>query len=208
MNFIFSIIAIIFGVTIHEFAHAWTANRLGDPTARLMGRITLNPLAHFDLFGTMALILVGIGWGKPVPVNPHNFIHPKRDSALVSLAGPFSNFISAIILAIPLKYLNDTVFDATPGYKLLGALFWMNIVLLSLNILPFPPLDGSKIIGIFIPQRFHYQYDRYLRSGVRYFIIFILIDILLVQNVFGVSALSFVVLNIAHWIAAIVSLGT
>lgn len=208
MDFLFSVIAIIFGVTIHEFSHAWTANALGDPTGKYMGRVTLNPLAHFDLFGTLALIFVGIGWGKPVPFNPNNLRHPKRDAALISLAGPFSNFLCAVIFAIPLKYLDSTVFKLTPGYSLLGALFWINVLLLSLNILPFPPLDGSKIIGIFVPNRYVWHYDKYLNQGVKYFIFFILFDIFIVKNIWGISILNYIILNIAQWIAAIVSLGT
>lgn len=208
MSLLFSIIAIIFGVTVHEFSHAWVANKLGDPTGKLLGRLTLNPIAHFDLFGTLALILFGIGWGKPVPFNPHNLRHPKRDAALISLAGPFANFITAVVVAIPLKYFAHSPFSENPLYGLLGVIFWFSVLLFSLNVLPLPPLDGSKIIGIFIPARFQYQYERYLQEGVRFFIIFILLDMLVLKNVLGHSILGVIVFGMARWISAIVSLGT
>ena len=91
---------ILFALTIHEYCHAWTANRLGDPTARLQGRLSLNPIAHLDLFGTICFVLAGFGWGKPVPVNPYNFKNPRKGDMLVSFAGPASNFISAFVLGI------------------------------------------------------------------------------------------------------------
>lgn len=207
-SFIFFLVAIIFAVTIHEYCHAWVANYLGDPTARLLGRLTLNPLAHFDLFGTLALIFIHFGWGKPVPVNPQNFNHPRRDSALVSLAGPFSNFLTAVAVAIPLKYLQDTAFASTPGYELLRALFYMSVVLCALNILPFPPLDGSKIIGIFIPHKFSYQYERYLAGGSRYFIFFVLFDVFIGKELYGGSILSKLVGIVSEFIFVLIGLGT
>src|SRR3989338_7102351 len=92
------IIALLSAITIHEFSHAWVADRLGDPTPRLMGRVTLNPLAHLDPIGTIALLLIGFGWGKPVPFDPFNLENPRRDSALIALAGPASNLISIFII--------------------------------------------------------------------------------------------------------------
>lgn len=184
------------------------ATRLGDPTARVFGRLTLNPLKHFDLFGTLSLILFGIGWGKPVPFNPENLRSPKRDSALIALAGPFSNLLTAVIFAIPLKYLSDTNFRDLPFYDLMGHIFAISILLFSLNVLPFPPFDGSKIIGIFIPKHWHRAYENYLREGVKYVILFVLFDVLVLKEILGYSALHFVVLKITAWIIAIISLGT
>lgn len=208
MNFISSVIAIIFAVTIHEFAHAWMANRLGDPTPRVFGRLTLNPLKHFDLVGTLSLIIFGIGWGKPVPFNEENLRHPKRDTALIALAGPASNLLTALVFAIPLKYLSATSFIAIPLYGLMGHIFAISILLFSLNVLPFPPFDGSKIIGIFVPQRWHFAYENYLRNGVKYVILFILFDVLVLQRAFGFSILYFIVTKLTVWIMAIISLGT
>ena len=98
-NLIISIPAILYALTIHEYFHGWTANKFGDPTARLQGRLTLNPLAHIDIIGALCFIFAHFGWGKPVPVNPHNFRNPRRDNVIVSFAGPASNFVSAFYLA-------------------------------------------------------------------------------------------------------------
>lgn len=208
MSLISSIIAIIFAVTIHEFAHAWAADRLGDPTARIYGRLTLNPLKHFDLVGTLCLIIFGIGWGKPVPFNPDNLRYPKRDSALVALAGPVSNLLTALVFAIPLKYLADTSFVRLPLYDLIRDIFAVSILLFSLNVLPFPPFDGSKIIGLIIPHRWHNVYENYLRDGVKYVMLFILFDVLVLKEFLGYSVLTWIVIKITMWVSAIISLGT
>lgn len=203
-----SIIAIIFAVTIHEFFHAWTADKLGDPTGRIYGRVSLNPLRHFDLIGTLSLIIFGIGWGKPVPYNPENLRSPKRDGALIALAGPASNLLCAFIFAIPLKYLSGTAFHAYPFYGLAQALFMINVLLFSLNVLPLPPFDGSKIIGLLIPRCWQHRYDIFLREGVRYVILFILFDVLILQNLFRFSILFTIVERMSSWVIAIISLGT
>lgn len=207
-DFIYSVIAILFALTVHEFSHAWMATRLGDPTARIHGRLTLNPLKHLDLVGTFALIFFGIGWGKPVPFNPDNLHNPKRDSALVALAGPFSNLLTAIIFAIPLKYSGDTAFVPAAVYAFINHVFLISILLCALNILPFPPFDGSKIIGLFVPQRFHAAYDRYLRDGVKYVVILILFDVFVLERIFDFSILHTIVVKMTMWIIALVSLGT
>ena len=207
-GFLSSVIAIILAVSVHEFAHAFMANRLGDPTARVAGRLTLNPLKHFDLVGTLSLILFGIGWGKPVPFNPDNLRSPKRDSALIALAGPVSNLLTAVLFAIPLKYLADAGFRQLPFYDLMGYIFSMSILLFALNVLPFPPFDGSKIIGLFVPQRYHFVYEKYLREGVKYVVIFILLDVFILQKVFNFSILHTIVVKMTMWIIALISLGT
>jgi len=208
LDFISSVIAIILGVTIHEFAHAWAADRLGDPTARIYGRLSLNPLKHFDFFGTLALIFIGIGWGKPVPFNPENLRNPKRDGALVALAGPFSNLLTAFILAIPLKYLASTSVVELPLYGLISHIFGISILLFALNILPFPPFDGSKIIGVFVPHKWNYAYQNYLNEGVKYVIIFILFDIFVIEKVLGYSLLNYAIVQVTKVTLAIISLGT
>jgi Zn-dependent protease len=208
LNLLSSFIAIIFALTVHEFAHAWMSNRLGDPTARIMGRMSLNPLRHLDVFGTISLVIFGIGWGKPVPFNPNNLKYPKRDSALIALAGPMSNLLTAIILAIALKYLNGTFISGVPLYGLLSHIFAISILLFSLNILPFPPFDGSKIIGIFVPHKFQPAYDHYMVNGIKYVMIFILFDVLFLEKMFGFSILNFVIVKITMWVIAIISLGT
>lgn len=146
--FLSFIIALVTAISIHESAHAWVAWRLGDPTAKNAGRISLNPLVHLDLVGTLFLLLAGFGWGKPVPVNPSNFKNPKLDEFKVALAGPISNFIFAAILAIivrfiPLGNIVNEIFLATIQF---------NIILMFFNLLPVPPLDGSSILQIILPE--------------------------------------------------------
>lgn len=208
LDFISAIIAIIFAVTIHEFSHAWMADKLGDPTGRIYGRLSFNPLKHFDLVGTLSLIFFGIGWGKPVPFNPENLRFPKRDSALIALAGPFSNLLTALIIAIPLKYITSPGFRELPIYNLLSHIFLLSIVLFSLNVLPFPPFDGSKIIGVFIPRRFHALYENFLREGLKYTVIFILFDVFVLEKIFNFSILQTLVNKISRFIIAVISLGT
>ncbi|MBP9718654.1 site-2 protease family protein [Candidatus Gracilibacteria bacterium] len=208
MDLLSTIIAVVAAVTVHEYCHAWMAYKLGDPTGKHLGRLSLNPLRHFDPLGTFALIFLGFGWGKPVPYNPTYLAHPKRDASLIALAGPFSNLITAILIAIPLKYFNNTSIEVLPIYNLLQSIFWVNVLLFSLNILPLPPFDGSKIIGIFIPRRFHDAYETFLEKGVMYVIIFILFDSFILQDLFNISILGTVVGFVSKWVIAIISLGT
>lgn len=188
MEFIFLIVALVIVITIHEFAHAWTANRLGDPTARLEGRISLNPLKHLDPVGTLMMFLIHIGWGKPVPVNPLYFKNRFRDEALTALAGPLSNLILAIVCAIPLKYFSGMMFP--PVVLFFGILLDISLILFAFNMLPFPPLDGSKFLSWFIPRRFKGLYEDYLKNGTMYFLIFLLADRFLLVKIFGFSILS------------------
>jgi Zn-dependent protease len=139
---IFSLIAILLAVSVHEAAHAWMANRLGDPTARLSGRLTLNPFAHLDILGTISLIFFGFGWGKPVPVDAYNLRYPRRDSAIISLAGPLSNIIFTIVAAFSFR-LFPIPYSLIP---LIYSLITINLSLALFNLLPLGPLDGAKII--------------------------------------------------------------
>lgn len=145
--------ALVVAVTVHEFSHAWAADYLGDPTARLEGRLTLNPLAHLDPLGTLALLIAHIGWGKPVPVDPYNLSNPKRDNMLISLAGPASN----LILALVLSFLGRLLF---PQLVLLFAPFIiLNVGLAVFNLIPIPPLDGSKILFGLLPGNLASEYE-------------------------------------------------
>lgn len=139
-----SIIIILIAVSVHEFAHAWAADRLGDPTAKLEGRLTLNPLAHLDPIGTITLILFGFGWGKPVPVDSYNLKNPRRDEALISLAGPMSNLILAIIIGLASNFITIPL---NLNYSLLA----INFGLAYFNLIPFSPLDGSKVFLALLP---------------------------------------------------------
>jgi Zn-dependent protease len=201
------IIALVIAVTVHEFAHAWVANYFGDPTAKYKGRITLNPMAHLDVMGTLMLIFVGLGWGKPVPVNPNNLNHPKRDSALVSLAGPASNILMAIVIALPYKYLVVHGGNAALA-NFLRAVFDINLILALFNFVPLPPLDGSKIIGVFVPDRMYMSYQRFLADGVKYFVAFILIDMFIISDLFGTSLLWMVMGTLYQLLSSVILLGT
>ncbi len=160
LSFLFSIIALLVAITIHEYAHAWSADYLGDPTPRLAGRLTLNPFAHLDPLGTLALFLVNFGWGKPVPVDSFNFRNPRRDEALVSLSGPLSNFITAIIASLFLKAiflfnLNSIgiiaqIFPVL--YTFIQTFVLLNLALGFFNLIPLPPLDGEKILLGIVPR--------------------------------------------------------
>lgn len=156
------LLSLLIGITVHEFSHAWMANRLGDPTPRMMKRLSLNPLRHLDPFGTIFLLLVGFGWGKPVPYNPEYLRHGKKDEVKIALAGPISNFILAIIFALPYRlslYLHLDL-SANPLFIITAVITEINIILAVFNLLPIPPLDGSKIIFLFISEDLRFQFER------------------------------------------------
>lgn len=165
------IIVLVIAFTIHEFAHAWTANQFGDDTARLNGRLTLNPLAHLDPIGSLLLLVAGFGWAKPVPVNPYAL---ERRSPLalmwVSLAGPFSNFLMAIVAAIPLRmgwvqYTGFTQNGFPSLFELLFFLVQINLVLMLFNLIPIAPLDGSKIAVAVLPDSWGRAVERFSVYG-------------------------------------------
>lgn len=146
------LLSLIIAITVHEFSHAWMANRLGDPTAKRMGRLSLNPLHHLDPFGTIFLLLVGFGWGKPVMYNPDYLRRGKKDELEIALAGPISNIITAIIFALPYRITHYLHVDLSnnPFFIITAVITEINIILAVFNLLPIPPLDGSKIIFIFV----------------------------------------------------------
>lgn len=164
--FFFSLIALLVAITVHEFSHAWMADHLGDPTPRLAGRLKLNPLIHLDPLGLIFLFFFGFGWGKPVPFDPFNLRNPRKDAALISIAGPISNFILALGLSLLLKLfiffkLN---FLITIGIFFLIPMITLNLILGIFNLLPIHPLDGFKIVGGILPEekaREWYQLERY-----------------------------------------------
>ena len=166
LMFIFSLIALFIAITIHEFSHALAADFLGDPTPRLQKRLTLNPKAHLDPFGLLFLLFFGFGWGKPVEFDPFNLKNPRRDSAIISLAGPMSNLILALLLSISLKLF---IFFKIKILYTIGGLFfipmiYLNVVLAVFNLLPIHPLDGFKIIGGILPEKQAkewYELERY-----------------------------------------------
>jgi len=184
-DFIYLIPSIIIALTIHEAAHAVTAMWLGDQTAKREGRISLNPLRHLDLLGSLLFLIAGIGWGKPVPINPHNFINPKRDQALVALAGPMSNLLMAALASIPLKFAGGSLSEF--GMTFMFIFLNINITLCALNLLPIPPLDGSKILSLFLPTRLYYKYEDFIHANVSYVLILFFADIYLLKGILGFS---------------------
>ena len=149
---------------LHELAHAWVANKLGDPTAKLEGRLTFNPLASVDPMGALALLLFGFGWAKPVPVDSRYFRKPKRDMAITALAGPVSNLLAAFVGAVLVAIME--AFSPYNGftnfvYNVLWYYVVVNISLAVFNLIPMPPLDGSRIVAAFLSDRVMYTYYRY-----------------------------------------------
>ena len=162
LYFILWIIALLTAITIHEFAHAWAADRLGDPTAKLQGRLTLNPLAHLDPIGTIAMLIFRFGWGKPVPVDSFNLKDPRKDSALISLSGPASNFILAIILSLILRAFAIIHMPLPIIDLILTPVIIMCVMLGVFNLLPFHPLDGGKILIGILPEDLAKEWDSIL----------------------------------------------
>lgn len=166
---------LLFALTLHEFAHGFVAYRLGDPTARDAGRLTLNPLKHLDPLGTIAFFFIKFGWAKPVPVNPRYFQNPKKDMLWVALAGPATNLALAVISALLTKTLwmlaKVLPYSATaeallvPLNGMLIASVWINLVLCIFNFLPIPPLDGSRILMGLLPDNLALSYMRIERFG-------------------------------------------
>lgn len=164
-------IPVIFAITVHEVAHGWMASRLGDQTARLMGRLTLNPVKHIDPIGTIVVPVMMLmftpfmlGWAKPVPVDWRNLRHPRRDMAWVAVAGPAANLLMLLIWALLIKLIlaagvgNESY--AAPFIAMALAGVTINIVLIVLNLIPIPPLDGSRIVSSLLPPRGAYLYNR------------------------------------------------
>ncbi|RJR28008.1 site-2 protease family protein [candidate division WWE3 bacterium] len=162
--------ALIVSITFHEFAHAFSADKLGDPTARYLGRVSLNPVKHLDPIGTMLLLFVGFGWGRPVPFNPINLQNPKRDSAIISFAGPLSNFVLAFVFALLFRFVG--------GVGLIGDFLYLstfyNLLLGFFNLFPFHPLDGFKVVYGLLPMNLAYQWLQMQSYGM-YILLFMII---------------------------------
>jgi Zn-dependent protease len=175
--------AILFGLTIHESAHAWVAWRLGDPTAKMLGRLTLNPLKHLDPIGTIALFLFRFGWAKPVPIDPSYFRHPTRDFALAALAGPVANLLTAAVSGLLIRLL---IIVGVTGFPILILTYFVlfNLILCFFNLIPIPPLDGSRLVYYFLPPDLAAKYARLERYGFM-----ILIGIIMLGRLTGFSIL-------------------
>ena len=168
-------IVLMTAIPVHEAAHAYVADKLGDPTARYMGRLTINPMAHFDLVGSLAMILTGIGWAKPVPINPRNFQDQKKGMALSAAAGPVSNVIVATIslaiakLIMYITYATGTTVALSTLFTIFRSMCFINISLAIFNLIPIPPFDGSRIFNYFLPDKYYFkimEYERYIFLGL------------------------------------------
>ncbi len=152
--FLILVISLLIAIAIHEFSHALVADYLGDPTPRLQGRLNLNPLNHIDLTGLLFLFFFGFGWGKPVEIDSFNLKNPRKDEAFISIAGPMSNFILALLFSLILRLFNffEINFLSTIGYVIFALMIRMNLVLGIFNLLPIYPLDGFKIVAGFLSE--------------------------------------------------------
>ena len=178
LSLILSLPALLLALTVHEFAHGWAADKMGDPTARYSGRLSLNPMAHMDLFGTICLLFFHFGWAKPVPINPRNFRNGKWGTVAVSLAGPGANFVLALISAFALSAMEKfapvneiTIFF----YNIIWACVQLNVGLMVFNLIPIPSLDGSKVLMEFLPYKYRfkmYTMERYFSLILMALIIF------------------------------------
>jgi Zn-dependent protease len=169
LSFILSSLILIFSLSFHEFAHAYIADKLGDSTARYLGRVTLNPLAHLDPIGTICLLFFRFGWGKPVPFNPFNLRNPKRDSALISFAGPAANLILAGVFTLFFYILPKHIL-LTP---VLYSVIYVNLLLAFFNLIPVHPLDGFKVVNGLLPLNLSVQWLQMEPYGI--IILFIMI---------------------------------
>jgi Zn-dependent protease len=178
INFLFLLPILLVSMMAHEVAHGWIAHRLGDPTARLHGRLTANPLKHLDLVGTLMFVVTYFsnagfifGWAKPVPINPMFFRNRQGGMALVGLAGPLTNFLVAVLVALLLNFLPLDLLATSAGSlnrfgEILFLAYQVNVVLGIFNLVPIPPLDGSRVLGAFLPPTMYRSWIQLARSGM------------------------------------------
>lgn len=211
MSIIINVPITLIALTGHEFAHGWVSKKLGDPTPELEGRLTLNPLAHLDLMGTLLMILTGFGWAKPVGVNPSYYKDRKKGMALTALAGPMANLIMAfvamllyaVIYIFSVKFQIGTgIINGIAGFVQIFAI--RNLCFMVFNLIPIPPLDGSKVLGMFLPNRAYYTMLRYERYSM------ILIMVLSLTGVFsgiigsGVNLIFNAILNLLNGLISLI----
>ncbi len=191
IRLIFQIPVLLMSLTIHEFSHGYVAYLLGDDTAKRAGRLTLNPISHIDPFGLLMLFIAHIGWAKPVPINPYNFQNQKRDTAITAAAGPASNFITAMILAFVFNKMKMSIDPYSANIfsqYLIGMIYYgilINLALGIFNLLPIPPMDGSKILGGFLSDEAYYRYTAQERKGAQILMIIFAVSFVFKLNIIG-----------------------
>ncbi|MDR2179026.1 MAG: site-2 protease family protein [Synergistaceae bacterium] len=180
-----SIPAVLWAISFHEFCHGYAAKLVGDPTAERQGRLSLNPLAHFDVVGTLLLLFVGFGWAKPVPINTRYFRNPQRDIILVSLAGIAGNILTALVCVLFLRFLGGMWISMTgpTGLLVIIQMISVNMGLAAFNLIPIPPLDGSKVLYAFLPYRYAHYYYWLEKNGV--FVLFVLLFTGIIDFIFN-----------------------
>ncbi|MCF7793470.1 MAG: site-2 protease family protein [Candidatus Cloacimonetes bacterium] len=197
MDFLLQIIIqlpiLLISLTIHEYSHGYVAYRLGDDTAKRAGRLTLNPISHIDPLGLIMLFIARIGWAKPVPINPYNFNDQKRDMAISAAAGPLSNFAFAIILSVIfnlIKRANPEILHTASSVSQ----FWLSMLLYAIlinlalgifNLIPVPPMDGSKILGGFLSDEAYYKYTAQEQKGAQILMIVLVVSFVFRLNIIG-----------------------
>ena len=183
---VLSLLAVLITLTLHEYAHGYAAYKLGDPTAKNFGRLTLNPMKHLDPIGFICMLLAGFGWANPVPINTRNFKKPRRDMAISAAAGPISNVLLAAVFCALIKVYTivapsivlTTDFSAKVLYFTFVFLYYgvsLNLTLAVFNLLPVPPLDGSRLLYVFLPPKYYFgvmKYERYISLAIMFLLLF------------------------------------
>lgn len=216
IELLLSLPIIILALTVHETAHGYAAYKCGDPTARNLGRLTLNPIKHLDPIGFLCMLVFGYGWAKPVPVSTRYFRNPKRDMALTAAAGPLSNLLMGLVSAILygalravhvyLYYTVDNAFLIT-CVSVTATLFWLgavyNFLFMAFNLIPVPPFDGSRIAFVFLPQRLYFKIMRYERQ----IMLGLLLGLFLLSRIFSFSPFSWIATSLTDLISSPVTDG-
>ncbi len=185
------LLALCVAIPLHELAHAVVSDKLGDHTARDAGRITLNPIKHIDPLGLLSMLFIGVGWAKPVPVNPRYYKNHKKGMAITSLAGPISNMMLAVFAMVAFKlvyYIGFSVFDSIPlGVDVAGTVLYyfavINVSLALFNMLPIPPLDGSRVLGVILPDKIYFS----IMKVERYIMIVLILSMVILPRLTGFS---------------------